>query len=138
MRGAARLWETLLAALVMALAVAIAASCFVTAGRLSQDAYAQDLALGRVQAAADILSATGGDLYAVRDFFGVGSGTGTLLVPFDEDMETCTGEGAYVLVCGPSGSLDGLGTCGVTMARMADGEIIFGVTASWQEGAGHD
>ena len=135
MKGAARLWETLLSALVMAAAVAIAAACFVKADGLSRTAYAQDLSLGRVQAAADILSSTGGDLDAVGSFFGRGTGNGTLLVPFDGEMEPCADDGAeYILVCGPVTVFDGFSTCQVLMVRMPDGEEIFGVTASWQEG----
>lgn len=136
MKGAARLWETLLSALVMAAAVAIVASCFVKADNLSKTAYAQDLALGRVQTAADILSSSNGDLDAVREFFGCGTGDGVLLVPFDSEMNACRDDDCvYVLACGPV-AMDGhLSTCPVLMVRMPDGEEIFGVTASWQKGA---
>ena len=135
MKGAARLWETLLSALVMAAAVAIAASCFVKADDLSKTAYAQDLALGRVQAAADILSSTDGDLNAVWTFFGCGAGSGVLVVPFDNGMEPVQdGDPDYVLVCDPVATDGYLVTCPVLMARMSDGEEIFGVTASWQKG----
>lgn len=138
MRPAARLWEALLSALAMALATAVAASCFSAASGLSREAYVQDLGLGRVQSAADVLSATGGDLDAVAGFFGAGSADGGMLdVPFDGEMEPCSTGGAYVLSCGPVAADGGMGTCPVSL-RSAGGHEVFSVTASWQEGGGWD
>lgn len=134
MRPQSRLWETLMSAAVMALATAIAAACFVRAAGLSRQAYAQDLGLGRVQAAADVLSASGGDLDAVSDFFGAGSvRDGVLRICLDGGMDVCGGDaGEYVLSCGPVDFSGGVGTCPVSLSR-ADGTEVFSVTASWQE-----
>lgn len=133
MRPQSRLWETLMSAAVMALAAAIAAACFVRAAGLSRQAYAQDLGLGRVQAAADILSATGGGLDAVAGFFGSGDASGGVLdIYLDGGMDVCDGGGTYVLSCGPVDFSGGVGTCPVRLSG-TDGTEVFSVTASWQE-----
>lgn len=133
MRPQSRLWETLMSAAAMALAAAIAAACFVRAAGLSRQAYAQDLGLGRVQAAADVLSASGGDLDAVAGFFGSGDASGGVLdIYLDGRMDACGNGGTYILSCGPVDFSGGVGTCPVSLSRAAGMEV-FSVTASWQE-----
>lgn len=131
-----RLWETMLSAVAMAAAVAIAAVCFVKATELSRSAYAQDTGLGRVQAAADMLSATSGDLGALGEFFGGEEENGVLAVRFDGDMRALPWDregGTYILYCGPVSRGDDIGTCPVILEHVPDGAPVFGVTASWLE-----
>lgn len=133
MKNMGTLYGILITAAFMALASTVSLACLAKADDASRSAYAQDVAVGDVQTAADLVSAHRGDMSAAADTLGGEIRNGVLVAMYDADMQRIRdGEAVYVLEAGPACPDGLLGSCPVRVYRAKDGGTVFGVTATWQ------
>lgn len=123
-------WFIELAAMCLALAVASAISlaCLGRASHLSRDAYARDIYSDICETAAEILESTRGDMSALeRELGGKADG--------DSWSRTETlDRRVYHITAGRIGTDSGLMGAALAELKNPDGEILYAITASWQEG----
>lgn len=114
--------------LVLAIASAISLACLGQASHLSRDAYARDIYSDTCETAAEILEDTRGDMSALeRELGGKASG--------DSWSRTETlDRRAYHITAGRIDTENGLMGAALAELKNQDGEILYAITASWQEG----
>lgn len=127
-------------ALVAAFAITVSGACIIKSNQVSRDAYVQDLSAGHMQTAADLTAVGGGDFRLLMDFYGVScvsDGKGGVLVHFDGQMQPVevAGKVRYRIRVGAPACDGYLGTARVALERV-DGNVLWAVTASWQDGGG--
>lgn len=139
MNGSRRaIYELLGLALAVAACMALAAACRLSLAAKARDVYATDAGMAAVQSVADALSESRGDMGRLESLFPDGvPGDGMFTVCFDACMSPVHkgfGDAAYSVTARAPERNGFLGTCRVELLD-ADGKVLWGITASWQEDA---
>ena len=129
------LMEQIVMLLVFALAAALCLQLFVFASRISRRCEARDRAALSVQNTAEVLKAHGGDAQACEALLGGCADGEAWQISYDETWTETAAEAAYIVRVAPLKTEQPLlGSAEIT-AETADGDCLFEVTVSWQEGA---
>ena len=126
------LMEQLVMLLVFALASALCLQMFVLTGNMSRRLEKQDRAVTLVHNAAETVKICGGDAEEYAKLLGGEEQGGVVTVGYDADWKPVSAADAESLITVEKTSAGLLGTAEIEAAE-ADGDVIFSVTASWQE-----
>ena len=128
------LMEQLVMLLVFALAAALCLQVFVLSDRMSQRGEARDHAVIQVQNAAETIKNCGGDLEKCAELLGGTCDETVWQIGYDAGWKQVTaGESAYLVRTELTESGDPLLGMAEISAGTADGDVLFAVTAAWQE-----
>lgn len=130
------LMEQLVMLLVFSLAAALCLQVFVLSARMSRWCEARDQAVTEVQNTAEAIKASAGDLRQCATLLGGTADDQTLQIFYDKNWKTTEDQDTYALTVtalpSPYAMLGAAEVC----ARTQSGELLFGVTVSWQEVSG--
>lgn len=126
--------EQIIMLLVFALAAAVCLRVFALAGDISDELERKGNAVTAVQNIAESLKINGGDLEKHAEFYGGSIKDGVWKMFYDSEWFPCDEENSefYAEVSPAESENDFLGKARI-FASTADGEIIFEITAAWQE-----
>ena len=137
-KGSLVLMEQLLMVLVFAIAAAFCLQAFALSQKISRQFTQTDRASAAAQSAAETLKSCSGDGAAAALLL-EGSWDGEQLsVLYDENWSPVAADGVYALTAQPvsGGRIPGLGEAEITVSS-AQGELLFSLSAAWQEVTEH-
>lgn len=129
------LMEQIVMLLVFALAAGLCLQMFVFASRISHRCEARDRAALTVQNAAEVWKMSGGDAQVCAKLLGGQADGDAWQISYDDAWTETSGEAAYTVSVTPIQTEQPLLGCADISAETADGDCLFRVTVSWQEGA---
>ena len=128
------LMEQLIMLMVFAIAAALCLQIFALSGRISRSMDTRDRAITAVQNAAESIKISSGNLADHVSLFGGTQNGNTWEICYNADWEITSSDNAVYFVTAviEDDDNDYLGTADVC-AVSSDGEVIFKLTAAWQE-----
>lgn len=127
------LMEQLVMLLVFALSAALCLQVFVVSSQMSRWGEARDHAVTKVQNAAEMVKASGGDFRQCASQLGGSADDRLWQIWYDEDWNQSESEADYHLVITDlTTEYPALGSAKVC-AQTVYGDVLFEVTVSWQE-----
>ena len=128
------LMEQLIMLMVFAIAAALCLQIFALSGRISKNIETRDRAIIAVQNAAESIKISNGDFGKCASFYGGTASEDSWNIYYDANWEIASSDSAVYCITANISDNDTayLGTADVSAATL-DGEVLFKVTASWQE-----